>query len=123
MRFLVDANLPRTTIALLKSSGHEAEDVRDLGMGHAPDPQISAYAKASGAILLTRDLDFSDIRTYSPSEHPGLAVIRLPDHATARFILEILQRFLRRETLVVKIPGHLVIIEEDRVRFRPALEE
>ena len=35
MRFLIDANMPRSTAELLKRYGHEAVDVRDIGMGGA----------------------------------------------------------------------------------------
>jgi predicted nuclease of predicted toxin-antitoxin system len=33
MRFLIDADLPRRTAGLLKTYGHEAVDVRDVGQG------------------------------------------------------------------------------------------
>jgi hypothetical protein len=35
--FLIDASLPRPTTALVTSNGHLATDVRDIGMGSAPD--------------------------------------------------------------------------------------
>jgi predicted nuclease of predicted toxin-antitoxin system len=122
MRFLVDANMPRSAVALLQSFGHAAEHVRDLGLGAAPDSQIAARARSTGAVFLTRDLDFSDIRHYPPADHQGLIVMRLPDDAVARDILNLLERFLKQTELVAQLPGHLVILEEDRVRFRPALQ-
>jgi hypothetical protein len=33
MRFLVDASLPRSAAPMLRRLGHEAVDVRDIGMG------------------------------------------------------------------------------------------
>jgi hypothetical protein len=33
MRFLTDANLPRSAAVLLRQMGHDAIDVRDIGMG------------------------------------------------------------------------------------------
>jgi predicted nuclease of predicted toxin-antitoxin system len=122
MRFLVDANMPRSTLALLQSLGHVAEHVRDLGLWAAPDTLIAARARSTGAVLLTRDLDFSDIRHYAPAHYQGLIVMRLPDDAVAQDILNSLERFLKQTELVAQLPGHLVILEEDRVRFRPALE-
>ena len=122
MRFLVDANLPRSSLSVLQAFGHSAEHVRDLGLGGAPDAQIAARARDTSAALLTRDLDFSDIRAYPPTAYPGLIILRLPDDAVAQQILNLLERFLRKSALVENVPGHLVILESDRVRFRPALK-
>jgi hypothetical protein len=36
MRFLIDANMPRSTAELLKGYNHEAVDVRDIGMAAQP---------------------------------------------------------------------------------------
>lgn len=47
--------------------------------------------------------------------------MRLPDDATARQIVDLLERFLKQPALVDSLPGHLVILEADRVRFRPPL--
>ena len=121
MRVLVDANLPRSSLTLLQSFGHAAEHVRDVGLGAAPDSQVAARARATGSALLTRDLDFANIRDFPPADYSGLLVLRLPDDVTAEQISEVLQRFLRRTELVTQVPGHLVIIEKGRVRFRPAL--
>jgi predicted nuclease of predicted toxin-antitoxin system len=118
---LVDANLPRSCLPLLRDSGHTAEHARDIGLGGAPDSQIAAHARATGAVLLTRDLDFADIRSYPPSDYPGLVVLRLPDDAVAQQILKVLERFLKKSELVSRVGGHLVILEADRVRFRPPL--
>ena len=121
MRFLVDANLPRSTVALLQRHGHAAEHVRDLGLGQAPDSQIAARVRTSSAVLMTRDLDFADIRNYPPGSYPGIIVLRLPDDAAAQDIVTLVERLLKQSELLTQVPGHLVILEADRVRFRPAL--
>ena len=71
MRFLIDANMPRSIIALVASLGHEVEFARDVGLAAAPDHEIAARAQATGAALLTRDLDFADVRRYPPSLYPA----------------------------------------------------
>jgi predicted nuclease of predicted toxin-antitoxin system len=121
MRFLVDANLPRSALPLLERFGHVAGHARDLGLGTAPDSEVAARARSTGSALLTRDLDFSDIRLYPPADYAGLVVMRLPDDATAGQIVLLLERFLKQPALVDCLPGHLVILEADRVRFRPPL--
>ena len=62
MRFLLDANMPWSAAGAVQRLGHEAVDVRDIGLGGAEDSQIAAYAKGNGFALITRDFDFSDVR-------------------------------------------------------------
>jgi predicted nuclease of predicted toxin-antitoxin system len=119
----LDANVPRSALALLQRFQHDVEHVRDVGLGQAPDSQIAAQAQASHSVLVTRDLDFANIRNYPPERYPGIVVIRMPDHATASDILQVMESLLRQSEMVNQIPGHLVILERDRLRFRPALHD
>jgi predicted nuclease of predicted toxin-antitoxin system len=119
--FLIDANLPRSVVALLRSLGHGVEFARDIGLADAPDRDIAARAKLTGAALLTRDLDFANIRQYPPEDYPGLVVLRLPDDATAHAIAAVVARFVREPALLAALRGRLAIVEADRVRFRPPL--
>lgn len=123
MRFLLDANLPRTALATVKEAGHEAEFARDIGLAAAPDSEISAHARNTQAALLTRDLDFADIRRYPPHQHCGIVVLRLPDDAIARDIALVLERFLKESQFMNSLPGRLAIVEPERVRFRPPLSD
>jgi predicted nuclease of predicted toxin-antitoxin system len=79
MRFLLDANMPRSAIGTLSARGHHVEFARDIGLGAAPDTQIAERARQTGNALLTRDLDFADIRQYPPGQYGGIVVLRLPD--------------------------------------------
>jgi hypothetical protein len=48
-------------------------------------------------------------------------VLRLPDGVIAKDIVRVTERFLRDATFVRNLAGRLAIVEQDRVRFRPAL--
>jgi predicted nuclease of predicted toxin-antitoxin system len=120
MRFLIDADLPRSTKALLESYGHEVLDVRDIGLGHAKDAQIAEHAQTNGQCLVTGDWGFSDVRNFPPKQHAGIVVIGVPDGATAAQILIVIRALLDRDDLVAKLPGRLAIVEKGRVRLRPA---
>jgi predicted nuclease of predicted toxin-antitoxin system len=121
MRFLLDANLPRAAIASLVRFGHTAEFARDIGLGAAADTAIAAHAQNTQAVLLTRDMDFADIRRYPPDEYHGIVVLRLPDDTVAGVIALVLQRFLSEPIFVNSLAGRLAIVELDRARFRPPL--
>ena len=118
MRFLIDEDLPRSTGDLLKRYGHDAVDLRDIGLKGSKDSEIAAYAQKEALCLLTGDFDFSDIRKYPPKEYKGLVVLKVPAMATASYILSLLESFLKQEDLMVQIPGKLAIVEMGRVRLR-----
>jgi predicted nuclease of predicted toxin-antitoxin system len=121
MKFLIDANLPRSIVELIAALGHEGEFARDIGMAAAPDSEIAARALQTRAVLLTRDLDFADIRTYPPARYSGIVILRVPDDATAPDITRITGSFLRVPAFVTQLSGRLAIVEPERVRFRPPL--
>jgi predicted nuclease of predicted toxin-antitoxin system len=121
MRFLIDANLPRAAIVVCQKFGHQVEFARDIGMAAASDEQIAERAVQSGAALLTRDLDFADVRRYPPGQYRGIVVLRRPDTTVAMEIARVLERFLMEPGFLDSLAGRLAIIEVDRVRFRPPL--
>lgn len=121
MRFLLDANMPRSAAGAVQRLGHEAVDVRDVGLGGADDAQISAYAKEHKLALVTRDFDFSDVRNYPPADYAGVIVLEPPDDAIAATVVKALESFLSQPELLAHVPGRLAIVESWRVRFRPAL--
>lgn len=118
MRFLIDEDLPRSTGDLLRQYGHEAIDVRDIGLRGSKDPEIAAYAQKNGLSLLTGDFDFSDIRKYPPKQYNGLIVLKIPAMATSVHILNLLESFLKQGAVVSQIPGKLAIVEMGRLRLR-----
>jgi predicted nuclease of predicted toxin-antitoxin system len=122
MRFLVDANLPRSTLAAFARSGHQASHVNDVGLKDARDELIAQRARETQAAIVTRDLDFSDIRTYPPADYAGIVVMRVSDDTVATEIVQILERFLTRVEIVDQLPGHLAIVEAHQFRFRPGLK-
>lgn len=121
MQFLLDANMPRSALQALTQANYRASHVRDQGLGDATDAQINQFALQHGWTLVTRDLDFCDIRNYPPEHSPGRVVIRISETSTAADIVLLLRRFLAAPQLIQQIPGHLVVIDTHQVRFRPAL--
>ncbi len=119
MHFLIDADLPRPLKPLLERYGHEATDVRDIGLGSAKDPLIAAYAQTHQVCLLTGDFGFADIRNYVPAAYAGLVVLELPRNTTASFIVRLVESLLQQPEVVAKIEGRLAIVAAGRVRLRP----
>ena len=119
MHFLVDASMPRGTAPLLRSRGHQATDVRDIGLGSAPDQDIAAHAQVQQFAIITRDFDFSDVRSYPPDQYAGIVVIDLPPTATAPTILALVDDLLQDVQTLHDLPGRLAIVAPGRIRLRP----
>ena len=116
MEFKVDENLPIEVASLLKEAKHDAVTVTDQGVGGATDADLAALCKEEGRAIVTLDLGFGDIRSYPPSENPGVVVFRL-DQQDKEHIESLCRRFittLENEELT----GSLWIVEQDQVRIR-----
>jgi len=116
MRFKIDENLPVEVLGLLRNRGHEAMTVVDQRLGGSTDAAIASVCRSEQRILVTLDLDFSDIRTYPPAEYAGFVVLRLT-RQDKRHLLEVLDRL--GSMLAAQSPeGRLWIVEDSRVRIR-----
>jgi predicted nuclease of predicted toxin-antitoxin system len=122
VRFVIDADLPRGVVGLLRSSGFDAIDVRDQGMGSAPDSVIADFAVREGRAIMTGDGDFADIRNYPPHEYHGIVVIAITSSDTRDVILSMIAAFLSQSFLMGQLAGRLVVVEPGRVRLRPPLQ-
>jgi predicted nuclease of predicted toxin-antitoxin system len=120
MRAKLDENLPVEAGELLRANGWDSATVVDEGMGGGDDPTVAAACRTEARVLFTLDLDFSDIRTYPPSEYVGIVVLR-PPQPTRGMVLQMLTRVL--PVLAAQWANHqLWIVEPDRVRVRGANE-
>jgi predicted nuclease of predicted toxin-antitoxin system len=121
MRFLLDANMPRSAVAAILSVGHEAEFVKDIGLGNAPDDQIARHAQSTRSVLLTRDLDFANTLNYPPEQYADIVVLRVADDMIASDIASVVSGFLGRLAAIGDLAGRLVILEKERFRVRPSV--
>ena len=115
-RFKVDENLPREAQALLLDAGHDAQTVHDERLVGNPDITILQVCLDEARVLITLDLDFSDIRKYPPSSHHGIWVLR-PASQSIENTVSVLRGAL---SLVGNEPtaARLWIVEPGRVRIR-----
>lgn len=120
IHFLVDASLPRATGDLIRSFGHEATDIRDIGLGTAPDEAIAAYAKGNRLALITRDQGFGNVLDYPPENYNGIVVLNTPDGANRSVVLAMVESFLQEASLIEQLVGHLAVVDQWRIRLRPA---
>jgi predicted nuclease of predicted toxin-antitoxin system len=115
-KFKLDENLPAGLVDDLRQAGHDATSIFAEGMSGTKDPQVLARCQAEGRILITLDLDFSDIRAYPPDQHLGIIVLR-PDSQAVPDIRRLLAKLLPA-LKTEAIEHRLWIVEESRLRIR-----
>ena len=116
MTFKIDENLPQDAAELLRSHGFDAETVQQESLAGAEDDLIAEAIQREHRVLITLDLDFSDIRTYPPEHYSGIIVLR-PKAQDKIAIMALLRRLLR--ALENNQPDQaLWIVEPDRIRYR-----
>ncbi len=76
VRFKLDENLPRDAEVLLRGAGHDVQTVLEERLGGRADPKVLDACLTESRVLITLDLDFSDIRLYPPASHKGIWVLR-----------------------------------------------
>ena len=114
MKLLLDADIHRSFLHRLKNQGHDVVDARDISRTALKDEEIFAIAQKEQRILITRDLDFSNILRYPPHKSYGIIVLRtylLAKEDIFRVLLKALQ------TPQEQLQGTLVIVQKDRLRF------
>jgi len=116
MRFKLDENLPVEAADVLREAGHDALTVLDQQLGGQADEKIIGVCAREKRALITLDLDFSDIKTYPPSSHQGILVLRAKRQSRSN-VLEMIAK------LIPVLPSEpiekqLWIVEEDKIRVR-----
>ena len=115
MRLKLDENIDERLALLLRDAGHDTSTVREQGLHGTVDPDLYNHTVAEGLILVTLDLDFSNVLRYPPEPTPGLVVLRGPDDLfpTVKILVQTLIHALTSETPA----GRLWIVEPSRIRI------
>lgn len=116
MQFKIDENLPVEAADVLREAAHDVLTIHDQQMVGQPDPRVASVCQSEQRVLLTLDLDFSDIRTYPPVDYFGIIVLRPRSQAKPAVLALIGQiiRLLDSEPLV----GNLWIVQDTGLRIR-----
>ena len=77
MRIKLDENVPDRLVTALTNLGHDVDTVVLEHLAGRDDGAVWQAAQRADRFLITQDLDFSDIRRYTPGTHCGLLLVRL----------------------------------------------
>lgn len=76
MKALLDMPVTPRLIDVLRSYGHEASHVHQLGMARSPDSELLEFAREENRVVITADMDFPRLLALSSSAGPGLILFR-----------------------------------------------
>lgn len=91
--FFIDSNLPYSAKQAFLQYG-KALHTRDVGLKDAPDIVVHAYAVSQNAILVTQDLEFSNLTLFSYPRGTGLIILRIPSFYRKQYIEKFIDTFL-----------------------------
>jgi predicted nuclease of predicted toxin-antitoxin system len=77
LKIKLDENLPERLVSELDRLGHDVDTVRAEDLAGQADGEVWQATQSSNRFLITQDLDFSDMRRYTPGTHAGLLLVRL----------------------------------------------
>jgi predicted nuclease of predicted toxin-antitoxin system len=118
MRFLLDMNLPPAMAEWMRSDGHDAVHVRDLGQAQYPDYEIFAHAAADRRIVVTFDLDFGEIAAFARGAGIGVILLLLLLRLARQSYLRDRLRAALVEAAEALQAGAIVLVEDARIRIR-----
>ena len=115
MKFKLDENVDQRLMSVFRDAGHEVSTVRLQGLAGSDDTAIWQHCTSEGYCLVTQDLDFGDPEQFLLAGSQGILVLR-----PGRQILSILRQIVQNaidQVADMQLPGHLWIVEPDRIRI------
>jgi predicted nuclease of predicted toxin-antitoxin system len=116
MRFLADMGISLSTVARLRDLGHDACHLFEEHLERLTDQKIIEKARHESRVLLTHDLDFSEIMAASGARMPSVITLRLrnmhPDNVNRHLDAVI------ADQAQLLTQGVMVSVTEGRVRIR-----
>jgi predicted nuclease of predicted toxin-antitoxin system len=116
VKIKLDENLPDRLVAVLTGLGHNVDTVRTEQLTGRADPDVWSAAQAAQRFLITQDLDFSDVRRYTPGTHAGLLLVRLT-RPGRNVLFERVSTVFQTEK-IEDWTGCLVVATEQKIRIR-----
>jgi predicted nuclease of predicted toxin-antitoxin system len=116
LKIKLDENLPDRLVAVLTALGHDIDTVYAERLTGQVDPIVWTTTQAAHRFFITQDLDFSDIRRYTPGTHAGLLLVRLARPGRDALFERVVTVF--RTENVEDWRGCLVVVTDRKVRVR-----
>jgi predicted nuclease of predicted toxin-antitoxin system len=116
MNIIIDESVSYGLAAVLRAAGHETIAIAEADTSGMPDERIYDLVIQNHAILITRDIHFTNAVQFPPEKTNGIVYIRRGNLTTVEEI-EIAQKFLRSHNHD-EYKGRLVTLYKESVKIR-----
>jgi len=116
MKFLLDVNISPVLGTLLQSIGHTYRLASSIENGTISDLTILKTAKEQGETIITHDLDFGELLSFSNENKPSVILFRIHHIHADLFFRLIQQNWDKIESYLQD--GALIVIEANNIRIR-----
>ena len=106
--------MPARLASVFAQHGHDVGTVVEQGLAGHPDSEVWEAAKSEGRMLITQDLDFSDIRPFEPGTHPGLILVSLREPGAN----ELLKKVGAVAGEISMWAGCFVVLTDNKIRVK-----
>jgi predicted nuclease of predicted toxin-antitoxin system len=121
MRVKLDENIPVSAKHALENAFCDVHSVFDEKLSGVDDGTLWDVCQQEQRFLVTQDLDFSDIRKFSPGTHCGILLLRLKN-PSATAIKALLKELVSRHQFK-EWHGCVVVATQRKVRvFKPSFQ-
>ena len=115
MNFVADECCDAVLVTALRGDGHDVLYVKETAPG-ADDQTVLQIAAAQQRILLTEDKDFGELVVRLKLAAHGIVLLRINPADTVVKLTRLRDLLLH---LAHRLPGCLVVVNENKARFRP----
>ncbi len=116
MRFLADMGVSLRVVEWLRENGHDAEHLSELGLVRLPNGEIFERGIDEERVVITFDLDFSEIAAAARGRSTSVIVFRLRNTTSANQIRR-LEAVLGASSTHLEA-GAVISVEDGRHRIR-----
>ncbi len=116
MKVKVDENIPVRLADELSLLAHDVDTVESEGLKGRSDADVWGASQFDGRLLITQDLDFSDVRRFKPGTHHGLLLVRLREPGGNALLRRI--RAVAQEEGLESFAGCFAVLTDRKLRIR-----
>jgi predicted nuclease of predicted toxin-antitoxin system len=120
LKLLLDENISPLFINGIKERFPGSVDIHDAGYAGRSDNEIYEFLKQHKYVLMTFDLDFSDIRKFPPELVEGIIVLRFRNKKIQELIIETLNYL--EELKGMDFKHSLIIFQNSGIRLKRRLK-
>ena len=116
MKLMVDMNLSPDWVTIFASHGWDAVHWSQVGPGNAPDTELMRWARESGRVVVTQDMDFSQLLFTTRESGPSVVLLRMDNEFDTAARDHVCAAIALAESALAT--GALLTISGHRVRLR-----